>query len=84
MSRSEALKIKALLKMPLKKAKSKSYINQRLAVAIGFVATVTPRGALWRTAARLLCISESALSLFGAAGTGAGIRENHEGPVRTV
>ncbi|MDP3699747.1 MAG: hypothetical protein Q8R72_02440 [Hylemonella sp.] len=68
MSRSEALKIKALLKMPAKKAKSKAYINQSLAVAIGFVATVPPGGMLWRTAARLLCISESALSLFGAVG----------------
>jgi hypothetical protein len=32
------LKIKALLKMPGKKAKSKSLINQQLTIAIAFVA----------------------------------------------
>jgi hypothetical protein len=60
MSRSGALKIKAFVKMPVKKAKSKSYMNQPLASAIGFVAGFPESGSDWRTAAHFLCISQHA------------------------
>ncbi|MBK7548303.1 MAG: hypothetical protein IPI20_10945 [Rhodoferax sp.] len=48
--------------MPAKKAKFKTYINQQLGVAMGFVAGHTSVTYDLRTATKILCISQYPLT----------------------
>jgi hypothetical protein len=50
--------------MPTKKAMFKTYMNQQLGVAMGFVAGHTPVTHDFRTAAKILCISQYPLTYF--------------------
>ncbi|WP_432729445.1 hypothetical protein [Variovorax sp. W6] len=58
------MKIKALAGLPGKKAKFKSYINQRLSFAISLEARKMGNPEILRTATRVLCISAVAYTVF--------------------
>ena len=60
----EALKIKAPTGMPAKKAKFNFYKNQQLSFAIALGAFIRTVQMKLRTAAAVLCISQSLLTLF--------------------
>jgi hypothetical protein len=50
--------------MPVKKAKLKTYMNQQLGVAMGFVAGHALVTHDFRTATKILCISQYPLTYF--------------------
>jgi hypothetical protein len=58
------LKIKAFAEMPIKKANLKIFINQTLTVAIGFVAVIPQLVEVWRSATKIMCISQAPLTSF--------------------
>ncbi|MFO1246311.1 MAG: hypothetical protein U1E71_14180 [Ramlibacter sp.] len=58
------MKIKALAELPAKKANSQTLMNQQLAGAIGFIATVPWGLDFLRAAAQLLCISQARWQSF--------------------
>jgi hypothetical protein len=51
------LKIKAFAGLPAKKAKTKTHMNQQLAIAMGFIAGPAPAELFCRNATQILCIS---------------------------